>query len=61
MEKANDLNKRKEEYKKQNYDRTSIFVPAGKKDKIKAFAADNGESLSAYIVRLIREDMEKYK
>lgn len=41
------------------YDRINLTVPKGKKDEIKAHAESRGESVNAYIWRLIREDMKK--
>lgn len=41
------------------YDRINLTVPKGKKDEIKAHAESQGESVNAYIWRLIQEDMKK--
>ena len=41
------------------YDRIAVVVPKGKKDAIKARAESQGESVNAYIWRLIQEDMKK--
>ena len=41
------------------YDRIAVVVPKGKKDEIKAHADSRGESVNAYIWRLIQEDMKK--
>jgi predicted DNA binding CopG/RHH family protein len=41
------------------YDRISLFVKQGDKDKIKAHAETIGMSLNAYINDLIEKDMEK--
>ena len=41
------------------YDRINLTVPKGKKDEIKAHAERKGESVNAYIWRLIQEDMKK--
>jgi uncharacterized FlgJ-related protein len=41
------------------YDRINLTVPKGKKDEIKAHAEALGESVNAYIWRLIQEDMKK--
>lgn len=43
----------------ENYDRINLTVPKGKKDEIKAHAESRGESVNAYIWRLIQEDMKK--
>lgn len=42
------------------YDRINLTVPKGKKDEIKAHAESRGESVNAYIWRLIQEDMKKW-
>ena len=41
------------------YDRIAVVVPKGQKDAIKARAESQGESVNAYIWRLIQEDMKK--
>lgn len=41
------------------YDRINLTVPKGKKNEIKAHAESQGESVNAYIWRLIQEDMKK--
>ena len=41
------------------YDRINLTVTKGKKDEIKAHAESRGESVNAYIWRLIQEDMKK--
>ena len=41
------------------YDRINLTVPKGQKDIIKARADSKGESVNAYIWRLIQEDMKK--
>ena len=46
-------------YNKANYDQMQIRVSAGEKEKIKAHAESKGESLNAYVYRLIQEDMQK--
>lgn len=43
----------------ENYDRINLTVPKGKRDEIKAHAESRGESVNAYIWRLIQEDMKK--
>lgn len=44
------------DYKRDNYDRINLLVPKGEKDEIKARADRNGESVNAYINRLLDED-----
>lgn len=53
--------KSKNKYAAKVYDRISLVVPKGKKEKIKNFAEKNGEKTNGYINRLIRDDMgEEY-
>ena len=48
-----------QKYKKNNYDRFELLTPKGNKDKIKAHAAEQGESLNGFINRAISETMER--
>ena len=50
----------KAKYNAKTYDRLSITVRKGQREKIKAYADRNGESINSYINRLISEDMEKH-
>lgn len=45
-------------YMKANYDELKIRVPKGDKDKIKAFAEAQGESINAFVKRAIDEAMK---
>ena len=45
----------------ENLDRVSIAMPKGKKDKIKAHAEDQGESVNGFINRAIDEQMVRDK
>ena len=47
------------EYNEQNYERLAVTVAKGGKERIKARAAEQGESLNGYINRLIKQDMSK--
>lgn len=47
----------KNRYNAKAYDRITLFVPKGDKDRIKERASGHGESLNGYITRLIAEDM----
>lgn len=47
--------KRQNEHIKENYDRVSITLPKGTKDIIKA----RGETVNAYINRLVSEDLNQ--
>ena len=44
---------------KSNYDRVNLVMPKGKKDIIQAHAAQQGESVNAYINRAIDEAMQR--
>ena len=46
-------------YMKSNYDRFNLVMPKGKKDIIQAHAAQQGESVNAYINRAIDEAMQR--
>ena len=43
----------------QAYDRINLTVPKGQKEAIKAHAEKQGESVNAYINRLIAADMQE--
>ena len=46
-------------YMKSNYDRVNLVMPKGKKDIIQAHAAQQRESVNAYINRAIDEAMQR--
>lgn len=46
-------------YVKNNYDEVKLRMPKGKKDVILAHAAQQGESVNAYINRAIDEAMQR--
>jgi predicted HicB family RNase H-like nuclease len=46
-------------YVKNNYDRFVLNMPKGNKERIKAHAAKQGESLNGFINRAISETMER--
>ena len=48
-----------QKYVKNNYDRHVLTMPKGNKDKIKAHAEKQGESLNGFINRAISETMER--
>lgn len=50
-----DRYKKQNERIKENYDRVSITLPKGTKDRIKA----TGETINAYISRLVLEDLKR--
>ena len=47
--------KRQNEHIKENYDRISITLPKGTKERIKS----KGESINGYITRLVFADLDK--
>lgn len=47
--------KRQNEHIKKNYDRVSVTLPKGTKERIKA----KGESINGYITRLILADLDE--
>lgn len=47
------------EYNKQAYDRINLTVPKGKKESIQTAAQANGESVNAFINRLIDTEFER--
>ena len=47
--------KRQNEHIKENYDRISITLPKGTKERIKS----KGESINGYITRLVVTDLDK--
>lgn len=49
------------EFNKTAYDRINLTVPKGNKDKIKAHAEQNGESVNGFINRAIDETIEQDK
>lgn len=48
-------------YVKNNYDRLELTLPKGQKEEIKVFAASRGESVNAFISKLIADEMAKEK
>jgi len=46
-------------YMKENYDEIKVRVEKGRRDKIKAYAEANGESVNGFICRAITETMER--
>lgn len=47
--------KRQNEHIKENYDRVSVTLPKGTKERIKA----KGESINGYITRLVLADLDE--
>ena len=48
----------KNQHAKEHYDRISMLVPKGYKEKIKAAAAAHEMSMSEYLFMLVRADMK---
>ena len=48
-------------YMKANYDEIKVRVPKGQKEAIQEYAASQGESVNAFINRIITEAMENGK
>ena len=48
-------------YNAKAYDRIEIKVPKGKKTEIQAFAKNHGESVNAFVTRLIEQAMQTEK
>ena len=53
-----EYNKKYAEKYLEQYDEIRIRVPKGEREKIKAHAIANGESMNSYITRLLDEDMK---
>lgn len=49
----------KNQYNRENYDRLSIALPKGYKEKLKNHADSQNLSITALIVKLLDEDMKK--
>ena len=48
-------------YKKENYDQIQLRVPKGGKDRLKAHAETQGESLNGFIKRAISQTIQQDK
>ena len=48
-------------YMKANYDEIKVRVPKGQKEAIQEYAASHGESVNAFINRIITETIENRK
>lgn len=46
-------------YNRENYDIISLRVPKGQRDVIKEFAKSRGETVNSFLIRIIKEAMEK--
>ena len=59
MTRIETMYKASKKYDAEKVERITFRVPKGQKEVIQAFAAEKGESLSGFLNRLIREEMEK--
>lgn len=48
-------------YVKNNYDRINVTFPKGEKIKLQTHAKAKGESVNAFIIRAVKETMEREK
>lgn len=48
-------------WKNANYDRFSLQLPKGEKERIRAYAERNGMTMTSYILALVRADMRASK
>lgn len=58
IEAKRNLEKRYEkqnEYNKQKYDRVSLMLPAGERDKLRTIATERKQSLNAFILEAIEK------
>lgn len=55
------LRKAIKKYQTEKVDTITVHVPKGKKDIIRAHAADRGESMNQFVTRAIDETMERDK
>lgn len=49
---------RQNEYNKKNYERVSLMLPAGEREKVRAAAESQNMSMNAYIIEAIKEKMK---
>ena len=47
------------DYNRTHYDRVNLMFPKGFRGEVKDYARERGETLNSYVLRLIREDMER--
>ena len=50
---------RQNDYNRKNYDRVSVMLPAGERDKIREIAKSQNKSLNAFILEAIEEKVNK--
>lgn len=54
-------NQSKDKYNAKAYDDIRLRVPKGQKERIQAYAEQNGESLNGFLNRLIEQELNKAK
>lgn len=54
-------NQSKDKYNAKAYDDIRLRVPKGQKERIQAYAEQNGESLNGFLNRLIEQELNKDK
>ncbi|MBR5537776.1 MAG: Arc family DNA-binding protein [Clostridia bacterium] len=54
-------NQSKDKYNAKAYDDIRLRVPKGQKERIQAYAEQNGESLNGFLNRLIEQELNKNK
>ena len=47
------------EYNRKKYDRVSVMLPAGYRDKVREIATKEGKRLNAYILEAVQEKTKK--
>ena len=52
-------NRATQKYIRENYDSVVIRMPKGRKDKIRDFAKENGESMNGFVNRAIDETIAR--
>lgn len=49
---------RQNEYNRKNYERVSVMLPAGEREKVREAAKEKNMSLNTYIIEAIQEKMK---
>ena len=49
---------RQNDFNRKNYERVSLMLPAGEREKVRAAAAAENKSLNSYIIEAIQEKMK---
>lgn len=56
--KTDKLIKYNNDFNKENYDRVSLMLPKGKKERIQEYVKQTGESVNGFINRLIDRELD---